>query len=285
VSRYQLIGIDLDGTLLSSDGTISQINVNAIAKARQAGVLVIPCTGRALRESQFAMHAFDRLGVFVTGAVINDLKTGCSLDLAVIEPHLAMTLIEQLYDLPEAVFVLHERSLTGYDYMVTGRGELMRSTQAWFQMTDSVVRFVNHPSLEDLHHALRVGVVAPSKRVAEVEKQITSQLKSQVNLHSFEAIAGAGAKDGVHVLEIFAGDVDKWRGIQWVAQQNDIADDAIAFIGDQVNDLPPIRAAACGIAMGNAEDVVKDAADRHTSCCDENGVAHAIDQLLSGVWD
>ena len=256
MSRYRLIGIDLDGTLLGHDGTVSDANLAAIAAAHEAGVTVVPCTGRAWRESQMATHAFGDVGVFVTGAVVNDLQTGLSLDLAVIEPHLAMALVEQLHDLPEAVFILHERNLTGYDYLVTGRGALTRSTQLWFQNTGAVVRFVDHPDLDDLHHALRVGMVAPSHRVATVKQRVADHLHDRVNWHSFEAIAGAGEEEGVHVLEIFAGDVDKWRGMQWIAQQNDIADDAIAYIGD-----------------------------RHTGHCDESGVAHAIEQLLSGKWD
>ena len=155
MSRYRLIGIDLDGTLLGHDGTVSDANLAAIAAAHEAGVTVVPCTGRAWRESQMATHAFGDVGVFVTGAVVNDLQTGLSLDLAVIEPHLAMALVEQLHDLPEAVFILHERNLTGYDYLVTGRGALTRSTQLWFQNTGAVVRFVDHP---DLGVSLLVGL-------------------------------------------------------------------------------------------------------------------------------
>lgn len=283
--RYQLIGIDLDGTLLPASGVVSDANVAAIAAARQAGVTVVPCTGRAWRESQMATHAFDRIGIFVTGAVINDLKTGRSLDLAVIEPHLVMTVVRQLYDLPEAVFILHERSLSGYDYLVTGRGKLTGSTKAWFQMNDSIVRFVDDPQPDDLHHALRVGVVAPSRRVAAIERQLRETFENKVNTHSFQAVASVGSEDGIHVLEIFSGDVDKWRGLQWIAHEHDIADDRIAFIGDEINDLPAIRRAGCGIAMGNAQAVIKDAADRHTGDCDDDGVAGAIDKLLTGAWD
>jgi hypothetical protein len=46
-----------------------------------------------------------------------------------------------------------------------------------------------------------------------------------------------------------------------------------------------IEQAGCGIAMANAVDTVKRVADRVTLACEEDGVAHAIDRLLSGAWD
>ena len=62
----------------------------------------------------------------------------------------------------------------------------------------------------------------------------------------------------------------------------------IAAIGDEVNDLAMIEGAAkgggLGIAMGNAIDVVKRAAKRHTESNTQDGLARAIDRMLSGEW-
>ena len=64
-----------------------------------------------------------------------------------------------------------------------------------------------------------------------------------------------------------------------------LAADSIAAIGDEVNDVALLQQAGCGVAMGNAINAVKEAADYHTLDCEHHGVAHAIDQLLSGAWD
>ena len=58
----------------------------------------------------------------------------------------------------------------------------------------------------------------------------------------------------------------------------------MAAIGDQINDLTMIRGAGLGIAMGNAIQPVKDAARQRTRGHHEDGVAHAIEQILSGAW-
>jgi len=53
----------------------------------------------------------------------------------------------------------------------------------------------------------------------------------------------------------------------------------LAF-GDGLNDVSMIRAAGVGIAMDNAEDVVKEAADWVTASCDEDGVARGIEKYI-----
>jgi hypothetical protein len=86
------------------------------------------------------------------------------------------------------------------------------------------------------------------------------------------------------VPESFAAGVYKWRGLEWVADKHGIGPRQIAVIGDEINDLPMLEAAGLGIAMGNAIDSVKQAADHVTLDNEHNGVAHAIDRLLAGEW-
>ena len=109
--RYRLIAIDLDGTLLNEHGRVSAGNVAATRELLRRGVMVVPCTGRGWNESKQPIAAiFGALdsgegspqpataaelaaaaicpGVFISGAVVADVRTGKAMDLAVIEPHL-----------------------------------------------------------------------------------------------------------------------------------------------------------------------------------------------------
>ncbi len=285
--RYRMIAIDLDGTLMSHSGTISQENLDAIARAQDAGVLVVPCTGRVWRESWMALEklSVSGPGVFVSGAVITDMANGQSLDLAVIEPHLAQELVRFLTHLPEAVLVCRDWAQCGHDYLVTGSGTLTPSTQHWFERTGATVHFQETVATDDLRHTLRVGVVADTNRVRPLIESIRSQFADRVMVHSFEAIRTPDPSQCVSVLEVFAAGVGKWRGVQLIAQQHGITPSQIAAIGDEINDVALIQEAGCGVAMGNAIDAVKAAADYHTLDCEHHGVAHAIDQLLAGAWD
>lgn len=284
--RYRLIGIDLDGTLLNEDGEISEPNRQAIAAAQDAGAFVVPCTGRAWHESHFVLKDVQGLsvGVFITGAVIASVATGESIDLALIEPHLALDVVELLKDEPEAVLVFRESARAGHHYLVTGNGELTRNTRWWFELTGAEVHFQNPVTLDDLHHTLRVGTVAPQSRVAEQQRMIQRVLGDRVQVHSFAALKHPGDEEPTAVLEVFAAGAHKWRGLSWIAQQHGIEPGEVACIGDEVNDVAMLTHAGLGIAMGNAADAARQAADRVTATNREHGVAQAIEKMLAGAW-
>lgn len=284
--KYRMIGLDLDGTLLNTQGNISPENAAAIARAQDAGVMVVPCTGRSWKESTRQLAGFPNpgLGIFTTGAMIADINTGQAVDLAMIEPHVSMQIIDKLRDMPEAVLILTDRHITGYDYIVTGNGTLTHNTQWWFGQTQIVTHFKTDITLDDLHHALRVGMVANGPRAMAASKEIEKRLGDMVNMHCFEAVHQPDPSQCVFILEVFGASVDKWRGLNWLATQEGFNQDEIVMIGDEINDVAAITKAGCGIAMGNAISAVKDAADHHTLTCDEHGVAYAINQLLNGEW-
>ena len=71
-----------------------------------------------------------------------------------------MELTNFLFDMPEAVLVFRDANLVGHDYLVTGKGSLTANTEWWFQATGANVHFQRDLTLDDLHHTLRVGIVA-----------------------------------------------------------------------------------------------------------------------------
>ena len=284
--RYRMIAIDMDGTLLGRDGTVSARNQQAIRDAQEAGVMVLPCTGRALKEAKPVLDqapAMD-LGVFVTGAAVCQVSTGEMLDLAVIEPHVAFEIVQQLRKLNEAVLIYRDATQAGHDYLVTGDVEVADNTRWWFEVTESIVEEKKEVTVDDMHHALRVGVVGPEQRVKPLTARMQEKLGGRMMLHAFTAIQSPNPAEAVMLLEIFGGGVTKWRGLQWIAQRHDIAPEEIAVIGDEINDLAMFENAGCAIAMANAIDPIKAVAHRQTKDCDDHGVAHAIEQMLAGAW-
>jgi Cof subfamily protein (haloacid dehalogenase superfamily) len=282
-----MLGIDLDGTLLDGEGELSEANIDAVHRAQAAGVRVVPCTGRSWVEAHYLLEPIAdlELGVFVTGAAISNIASGESIDLAVIEPHLALRIVELLFNEPEAVLVFSDRNEAGHDYLVTGRGELTPNTEWWFEFNEAKVRHRREVDEVALRHTLRVGMVASTARMRQIAPRIEAELGDEVLVHHFVAVQRPDPEESVDVLEVFAAGVDKWRGLRWLAAQDGTADDQIAVIGDQINDIAMLRNAGCGIAMGNATDAAKQAADFVTRTNAEDGVAFAIDQLLSGRWE
>ncbi len=283
--KYRLIGIDLDGTLLDRRGRLSPQNIAAIAAAQQAGATVVPCTGRAWRESLTSLAAFPNpaQGIFAGGAAVVDIPTGNSVDVAILEPHLAMRLVEHITQWPVAGLVLTDANVTGHDYLVTGHGSLAASTEWWFQTFGATAKFIARPTFDDLHHALRVSLVGPPAELHPIARSVEATFGEEVTLHSFEALR-TGENGSVYLLEIFAREVNKWRGLSYLASALGLEADEVAVIGDEINDLAAFQGAGCGIAMGNAIDTIKNLARHITHDCDHHGVAYALDHLVAGRW-
>jgi hydroxymethylpyrimidine pyrophosphatase-like HAD family hydrolase len=84
------------------------------------------------------------------------------------------------------------------------------------------------------------------------------------------------------MCEIAPHGITKWSGIERLADGWGIDQAAICAVGDDVNDIPMIQAAGLGVAMGNALESVKRAADRIAPPHDEEGLAVVVDWLLNG---
>ncbi|MEM1211979.1 MAG: HAD hydrolase family protein [Planctomycetota bacterium] len=279
--RYRLLGVDLDGTLLQRDGSVSAADLEAIVAAQAAGCLVVPCTGRGWRESRVPLRVVEGLGpgVFNTGAAVMDLRTGHGIDTAVMEPGLVLELIEFLRPLPQAVMVYMDHNRAGVDFVVSGDGKILPKADAWFEANDIRWREVREPTAEDVHHALRVGLVAEGEEALRLEEKLMSNFRGRVHVHAFAGVPTASKDDYIYIAEVFAAGVNKWRGLTVLADKQGIPHDRIAGIGDEINDLAMLEHAACGVAMANAVERAKAVADYEAG-----SVAEAIGKMLEGAW-
>ena len=84
------------------------------------------------------------------------------------------------------------------------------------------------------------------------------------------------------MCEFLRHDANKWTAILHLAELWGIEPGAICAVGDDVNDIPMIKNAGLGVAMGHARLEVRGAADLVTGDHDEDGVAMLVDQVLLG---
>ena len=299
--KYDLLALDLDGTLFAPDGRVTEANVAAVRRARDDGMTVVLCTGRGFVESGSAVRAVDAhrpaagraIAPMITagGAMVVDAASGRTIHRWAMGRELVAGLCDHFARAGRAPIILKDRDAAGFDYLVVNSGPIEAPTQWWFQVMDVEVRFIDHIE-HDPHpeHTVRVGFAAVTETMRSLARSVRAEFGERTMMQHFAAVSGnsheahGGKDETVHLLEVFDPQVSKWTAIHRLALEMGIARDRIAAIGDEVNDVAMIEGAALGVAMGNAVDEVKAVAARHTESNAEDGVARAIERILSGEW-
>jgi hypothetical protein len=303
--NYDILAVDLDGTLLGPDGRVSQQNADAVDEARKAGLEVVICTGRGFPESGDAITAIradipaagrDVAPMVVSGgAMIVDAATGSTMHRWPIDRGLAREVAQLFAEKHRAPLLLKDRDAAGFDYLVVKSGPIEPPSEWWFSVMPIDVRYVDSID-DDEHpeHTVRVGFAARVPEMTIIANAVRERFGRRTVIHDFAAVSSnsddnpdspfGGKDDEIHLLEVFDAQVSKWTAIHRLAMEQGVPRERVAAIGDEINDLRLIEGAGLGIAMGNAIDDVKQAAKRHAPSHQEHGVAYAIEQILRGRW-
>jgi hydroxymethylpyrimidine pyrophosphatase-like HAD family hydrolase len=301
VHKYDLIAIDLDGTLLCSRGQVSDVNARAIERATRAGVRVSVCTGRGFNECK---HVTSKLAsrepvVVAGGAILSHAESGRTIHRFPMNAGLVRRLVQTLTSHGHAALVLKDPAgvdepgiSPGHDYLIvspTGEQAIDPITRWWFR--EHGIMFHVVPSIDlDEHpdHTVRVGVCGTRGRTQAAADELKHAFASEVVFHHFGAVVPGDDKkpldDQIVILEAFDKSVNKWAAIRWLAGRHRIEPKRIAAIGNDINDVAMLAAAGLGVAMENAIPEARSAAGRHTRSNDADGVAHAIEMILAGEW-
>jgi HAD superfamily hydrolase (TIGR01484 family) len=260
VTLPALIATDLDGTLLNTDGELSERTRATIAAVMEAGATVVVVTGRPPRwveglHLDFGVHA---LCACLNGALLIDLATGEELDHAPMPAALAAALATDIRDaLPEAQFAVQVGDRFGHEpgYLPAfPRDGDLEAALPELLAADVTKLIVRHHELAAAHLAAPVqGVVGDRAEVVF---------------------------SGMRIVEISAPGIHKGRGLERVAERLNLdLRNSIAF-GDALNDVPMLRRAGLGIAVANAQPDVLAAACLVCGSNDEDGVAAFLERLV-----
>jgi HAD superfamily hydrolase (TIGR01484 family) len=275
---YRLIAIDLDGTLLSPKGLVTPRARDAVRSALSAGLLVCFATGRNLAESTTALDAIEHYGtaVFVGGAMVIDTGKKITLHRQMMQPELAREICGLLEAEGHAVLALVDDGSAGTHYLASSGIPLDEATVQWMHVAKAMVQHAGrlgeyaHPS------TVRIGIASGVDRVLALKEKLIERFGSRIVLHNLR-VPGYP----VEVLEIFDPAVNKWEGVLHVARRHGVLPAQIVAIGDDLNDIPMLRGAGLGVAMGNARDEVKAAADRVIGANEHEGLAEFLEELVS----
>ena len=277
--KYRLLALDIDGTCLGPDQQPWPDLADALTRAQRAGLKVCLATGRSLVESlpvwrvlPFAQPCLPM--VLVGGALVSEPETGRTLAQWTIAPELLDAYAEVLLAEGRSVLATLDAWRSGYDYHVAVGDDYDDVCTRWFgQMAVQVRTCGRFGEVEAMPRAIRLNSLVSRDEGERLMARLQPLFGDRLNLHVIHA-----PNYDVTVLEAFSRKADKATGVGYIAQGLAIPMAQVVAVGDDVNDLAMIRRAGLGVAMANAKQFVKDAAD----CVAEQGLARFIHDLLDG---
>ena len=274
----KMIAFDLDGTLFDDRKQLPQENIAALRAAGDAGILLVPATGRILQglPDQLLQLGLFRYFIFANGASVYDLDTETQLFSACIPPELAVRICEHMDTLP----VLYDCYRGEWGYMTQWMYEAAPDFFALEPEILKLVRRLRKPVPELKENIREVDVPLEKLQMYFRPEQMAERERQLLELPRLfpEIAATSSLKNNIEINSIKAG---KGRALLELCAQLGIApEDTVAF-GDGLNDADMLEEAGYGAAMENAADAVKQKADAVIENNNDAGVGKEIFRLLS----
>lgn len=264
MSDRWLIALDIDGTVLREDGTIDKPVVEAVHRVRDAGHEVTLATGRSVA---LTMPILDRLGITPEYVVCSNGAITLRRDPDA--PTGYVRAFVETFD-PSEVLTTIRGSLEAAHYAVEDETGLYRFTGTFPDGTLGTVS--EKVDFEELltAHTTRVVVISPDHRIDDFLSVVEN-----MGLHKVSYNVGWTAW-----LDIAPDGVNKSTALERVRELLGFPRSRVMAVGDGRNDIDMLEWASAegrGVAMGQAPDEVRDAANETTGSDIDNGVATLLD--------
>lgn len=260
-----LIALDMDGTLLGTQGVLSARSKRVIHALAKQHVLVVLCTGRPPRyinKIATELNLTDTV-IAYNGAIVMNMTTEQIIYKQTLPEALAKTVITNVRNSFPDVWVGLE----------TADGWFLDS--ALYERRKQALQTNNLPMPNGVGDALEFvndGVLKVFFRHASLDA--ARLLPAVAGLPVYATWSNAG------LLEVLAAGVNKRSALAFLCDERGVAREHVAAFGDQNNDCEMLAWAGCGVAMANASADAKAAAGFETLSNDEDGVALVLEQWL-----
>lgn len=264
---YQLIALDMDGTLLNENKEISARCHAAISKLKKRGKRVVLATGRPLNGVIRYIEMLDLLDekdyvVAFNGALVQSTKSKA----IIYDQPLSIECYRELYDLSVQLGV-HIHALTDVSVL----------TPEMNPYTEIEARINQIPVVVSSLDAIAPNTTIVKVMFVDDEKTLNRilPLLPQAILDKYSIL-----RSTPYFLEFLDKRVNKGTGVSIIAKELGLTAEQVICVGDAGNDLDMIKYAGLGVAMGNARDEIKEAADYVTHSNENDGVAHVIEKFM-----
>lgn len=264
----KMLVLDLDGTLTNSEKKITPYTREIIFRMQNAGHTVVLASGRPTPgmlhiAKELELEKFSGYMISFNGGRITDCKSG----EVIYQQTLPKDVVPKLFELAEELDI----GLVSYDregIITTEHNDEYielesRINNLPIKHMKDVVSYIDFP----LNKCL--GTASP-EIAPDMEEEFRKKFGDVVNVGRSEPF----------FIEITPMGVDKAATIEKLCELTGYTKEDVIACGDGFNDISMIKYAGLGVAMKNAQDAVKEAADYITGSNDEDGVAEVIEKFI-----
>lgn len=266
--NYQMLVLDIDGTLTTSEKIISPATQEALLKLQKEGIYVVLASGRPTAgilpyAKELKLHEFGNYILSYNGARILNLKTN---DI-IYDKTLPANVIPLLYE--EAIS--SKTGLISYE----GNGAIAATPIDKYMEYEAQINRIPIREVPDFASYVTFPVnkclmTGEPEHLVSVEERLKKQFHGLLNIYRSEP----------YFLEIMPQNIDKAASLQKLLGALGLTQNQMICCGDGYNDVSMIEFAGVGVAMANAQDVVKDAADFITGSNNEDGIVAVIEKYF-----
>lgn len=264
---YKLLALDLDGTLLNNESKISEENIYNIKKAREQGVKIVLSSGRPIEGVKKYIKKLDLITeedftVTYNGALVQNNLTNEVL----FEKSLSMKDYRLLYDLSKELKV-NIHALTD---KVVLTPKMSKYTKLEADLNGIDIIECDIETLPEDTNIVKVMFIDEPEYLKEVIERIPEEFSEKYTM----------VQSAPFFFEFLDKEVNKWTGVNALAQKLGIKREEVICVGDAGNDYHMIKNAGLGVAMGNAFDEIKECAKYITGTNEEHGVSQVIQKFI-----
>lgn len=265
---YELIVLDLDGTLTNSDKVITPKTLKSVIDIQRQGKKVAIATGRPTPGAVYIAKEleFDVYGGYIlsyNGALITNYKTGEVIYNKTIPAELIPEIYHEALRIDSGIISYSSKAVisgNGIDKYIRLESGINRLPVL---EVDNFDKYITFP----INKCLLTG---EPEHMAEAELILKSKFGDRLNIYRSEPF----------FLEIMPPHIDKAYSLSKLLDHLGITREEMICCGDGFNDLSMIKYAGLGVAMENAQQVVKESAGYITLSNDNDGVAYVIEKFM-----
>ncbi len=273
IHGLKLLALDLDGTTMRSDNTLSVEVKKSIQKACESGIEVVVASGRPYGSMPKEILEMEEINYIISsnGAVVHD-KTGKKLKSYLLDESDVLKFL----DITEKYDIILEAFIDGKTYTDRRYAE----NPLKYGCTEAYVGYVqqNHGKIDDM----RAFVGEHRKELDSIEyvctdKALREKIRKQIEDGIKDFYVTSSSENFVEMMNKSA---TKGNAVRWLCDYLGIKLENTCACGNADNDVDMIKQAGLGVAVKNATTLCLGSADKIVASNDENGVKELIDYIL-----